>query len=269
MDTLDLIEDGGDLVVDFEALDTKLATSDVLYLNTPQNPSGKVFDGDWLRAVIRYCEERDIFVLLDDIYHRLVFDGRRAVHGFDCTARAVDEAKVVVLNGVSKQYAMTGFRIGWAVANRTLIEAMTNIQGHETSGPSVLLQHAAVGAINGLQSPVEGLRATLENNRNVLMAELQAFEGVVIAKRNRGLNSSFTVRKISHGEGVERVFPLHSPRIDSVELVRRGDASPSELVDAAIARIEKLNPEFIIERFAGEVPEDLWDDDGLVSLEIR
>ena len=77
---------------------------------------------------------------------------------------------------------MTGFRIGWAVGNRRLIEAMTNIQGHETSGPSVLLQHAAVGAINGLQSPVEGLRATLENNRNVLMAELEAFEGVSIEK---------------------------------------------------------------------------------------
>lgn len=52
---------------------------------------------------------------------------------------------------------------------------------------------------------------------------LQAFEGVVIAKRNRGLNSSFTVRKISHGEGVERVFQTHSPLIRGIEVKRRGD----------------------------------------------
>ena len=64
---------------------------------------------------------------------------------------------------------MTGFRIGWAVANRKLIEVMTNIQGHQTSGPSVLLQKAAVGALNGIQSSIENLRVTLENNRNIMM----------------------------------------------------------------------------------------------------
>ncbi len=58
---------------------------------------------------------------------------------------------------------------------------------------------------------------------------VQAFEGVCIAKKNRGLNSAFTVRKISYGEGVERVFPLYSPRIDSIELVRRGDVRRAKL----------------------------------------
>lgn len=58
---------------------------------------------------------------------------------------------------------------------------------------------------------------------------LQAFEGVVIAKRNRGLNSSFTVRKISHGEGVERVFQTYSPVVDSIEVKRRGDVRRAKL----------------------------------------
>jgi large subunit ribosomal protein L19 len=58
---------------------------------------------------------------------------------------------------------------------------------------------------------------------------LQAFEGVCIARKNRGLNSSFTVRKISYNEGVERIFPLYSPRIDSIELVRRGDVRRAKL----------------------------------------
>jgi aspartate aminotransferase len=77
---------------------------------------------------------------------------------------------------------MTGFRIGWAVGNKKLIEAMANIQGHQTSGPSVLLQKAAVGAIMGIQSGVESLRATLENNRNILIDLLRSFEGVKVHK---------------------------------------------------------------------------------------
>jgi large subunit ribosomal protein L19 len=58
---------------------------------------------------------------------------------------------------------------------------------------------------------------------------IQAFEGVVIARRNRGWNSSFTVRKISHGEGVERVFPLYSPLVDSIVVKRRGDVRRAKL----------------------------------------
>ncbi len=64
-----------------------------------------------------------------------------------------------------------------------------------------------------------------EGNRE----RLQAFEGVVIAKRNRGLNSSFTVRKISHGEGVERVFQTFSPLVDSIKVKRRGDVRRAKL----------------------------------------
>ena len=82
-----------------------------------------------------------------------------------------------------------------------------------------------------------------EGNRE----RLQAFEGVVIAKRNRGLNSSFTVRKISHGEGVERVFQTYSPLIDSIVVKRRGDVRRAKLHylrgrEGKSARIkEKLN----------------------------
>ncbi|MGE5429733.1 MAG: aminotransferase class I/II-fold pyridoxal phosphate-dependent enzyme, partial [Syntrophomonadaceae bacterium] len=71
---------------------------------------------------------------------------------------------------------------GWAVASKKLIEAMTNIQGHQTSGPSVVLQQAAVGALNGVQSSVESLRCTLENNRNVMIDQLNSFEGIRVTK---------------------------------------------------------------------------------------
>jgi aspartate aminotransferase len=89
---------------------------------------------------------------------------------------------VIVVNGVSKLYGMTGFRIGWTVANRELVRILTNVQGQITTTVSVLLQAAAEGALTGLQSHIDALRLTLENNRNVMMQELRSFSGVKITQ---------------------------------------------------------------------------------------
>jgi len=117
---------------------------------------------------------------MDEIYHKLVFDGIKVPNPYDYVSKDFETSKLILINGVSKVYAMTGFRIGWAVANKKLIKVMSNIQGHQTSGPSILLQKAAVGALNGIQSPIESLRCTLENNRNVLMEQLKTIDGLKI-----------------------------------------------------------------------------------------
>ena len=152
----------------------------MVILNSPNNPSGAVYPAEFVSDVVEFCEDRGLYLMMDDIYHRLLFDGQKPVNCYDYAKDRSDNSKLIVINGVSKQYAMTGFRIGWVVANRNLVEVMTNIQGHETSGPSALLQHAAVGAINGIQSSVDNMRMTLENNRNVLMEQLRSFDGVHI-----------------------------------------------------------------------------------------
>jgi len=147
-------------------------------INSPNNPSGAMYSEEFIADIVQFCERRGLYLIMDDIYHRLIFDGRKLINCYDYAQDTGENSKLVVINGVSKQYAMTGFRVGWAVANKKLIEVMANIQGHQTSGPSVLLQHAAVGAINGVQSSVEALRLTLENNRNVMMEYLNSFDGV-------------------------------------------------------------------------------------------
>ena len=151
-------------------------------INSPNNPSGAMYSEEFIADIVELCEKRDLYLIMDDIYHRLIFDNKRPINCYNYAKDLSENSKLIVINGVSKQYAMTGFRIGWAVANKKLIETMTNIQGHQTSGPSVLLQKAAVGALNGLQSSVENLRVTLENNRNVMIDYLKSFEGVKVAK---------------------------------------------------------------------------------------
>ena len=151
-------------------------------INSPNNPTGAMYSKEFISDIVYYCEKKDLYLIMDDIYHRLIFDGKKPINCYQFAKKQGENSKLILINGVSKQYAMTGFRIGWAVANKKLIEAMTNIQGHQTSGPSVLLQKAAVGAINGIQSSVESLRLTLENNRDVMLAMLNSFEGVRVTK---------------------------------------------------------------------------------------
>ena len=153
-----------------------------IIINSPNNPTGVVYSDEFIKSIVEFCEEKGIYLIMDDIYNRLVFGGRKPANCYKYLKSSIDESKLILINGVSKQYAMTGFRIGLTVANRKLIEIMTNIQSHQTSGPSVILQVAAVGAINGIQSSVESLRTTLENNTNVMMEQLNAFTGIRATK---------------------------------------------------------------------------------------
>lgn len=165
--------------------DIELAVSSytkAIIINSPNNPSGVVFSDEFLAEIVDFCERKRIYLIMDDIYHKLVFDGKRATPAYEFTKRDLESSMVVVVNGVSKLYGMTGFRVGWVVANRKLVEIMTNVQAQTTSCTSVVLQSAAEGALTGMQSVVENLRMTFENNRNVIMQELKSFNDIKVIK---------------------------------------------------------------------------------------
>ena len=149
-----------------------------LIVNSPNNPSGAMFSEEFLAQVVEFCEKKNIYLIMDDIYHKLVFSGRKWLPAYKFTHKDVEAAKIIVINGIAKAYGMTGFRIGWCIANRKLVEVMTNVQSQITSCTALVSQAAAEGALNGLQSVVDALRLTIENNRDVMMTELGAFTGV-------------------------------------------------------------------------------------------
>ncbi|NOY87933.1 MAG: pyridoxal phosphate-dependent aminotransferase [FCB group bacterium] len=151
-----------------------------IIINSPNNPSGAVYSEDFIAEIVEFCEKKDIYLIMDDIYQKLVFDGKVAVPCYKYAKDNSDSSKLIVINGVSKMYAMTGFRIGWTIANRKIITAMINVAAQNTSCPSIVSQAAATGALNGVQSSVESLRLTLENNRNIMVNELKSFSGVKI-----------------------------------------------------------------------------------------
>ena len=154
-----------------------------IILNSPNNPSGVVYSEDFVAGVVELCEKRSLYLIMDDTYNRLIFDRRAPTNCYRYAGiHNIDSSKLVVINCVSKMYAMTGFRIGWAVGNRQLIRAMTNIQSQETSGPAAPSQWAAVGALNGVQSCIDALRMALENSRDVMVTHLSTLPGIRVTK---------------------------------------------------------------------------------------
>lgn len=153
-----------------------------IIVNSPNNPSGVVYSEEFIAEIVEFCERRGIYLILDDIYHKLVFDGKRAPLGYSYTTKDLENSHLIVVNGVSKLYGMTGFRIGWVVAPRKMIEVMINLQAQTTSNASVISQAAAEGALTGVQSVVENLRLTIQNNRDVMLEELNAFTGIRLTK---------------------------------------------------------------------------------------
>lgn len=162
----------------FEEIERAVTSSTrAIIVNSPNNPSGAIYPDELIAKIADLCKKKGIFMICDDIYHKLTFDGNVATPAYAFTKDDIENSNIIVVNGVAKLYGMTGFRVGWVVAPRELIRVMTNVIAQTTSCVSPIAQAAAEGALNGLQSVVESLRLQIENNRNVLLQEMKSFKG--------------------------------------------------------------------------------------------
>ena len=169
----------GTFIPRFEDIQKAVTSSTrAIIMNSPNNPSGMIYPPELIEELVGLCEGRGIFLICDDIYHKLTFDGNKAYPAYHFTKKDVENSHIIVVNGVAKLYGMTGFRIGWVVAPRKLVRVMTNVTAQTTSGVSPVSQAAAEGALNGLQSVVEALRLHIQNNRDVLLQEFKTFNGI-------------------------------------------------------------------------------------------
>lgn len=149
-----------------------------IIVNSPNNPSGEVYSDEFISNIVDFCERRGIYLIMDDIYHKLVFDQRKWVPAYNYSHKDIESTSIIVVNGVAKLYGMTGFRIGWTIANRRLVSVMNNVQAQTTSCTSPVMQAAAEGALSGMQNIVENLRLLFQNNRDVIIQELKSFNGI-------------------------------------------------------------------------------------------
>lgn len=151
--------------------------SRLIIFNSPSNPTGMVYSRSEMEALARVVEKKkDLFLISDEIYEHITFEGKHeSMASFDFISD-----RVITLNGVSKGYAMTGWRIGYIGAPIWLAKAVTKLQGQFTSGVSSISQRAALAAIQSDDGPRKEMRDAFLKRRDLICGLLMEIEGMKI-----------------------------------------------------------------------------------------
>src|SRR5437868_536644 len=154
-------------------------------MNTPGNPTGAVYTREELQAITDVAAEEDIYILSDEIYEKLVYDDAMHVSIGSLSKEAYD--LTITINGFSKSYAMTGWRLGYLAAPEAVAKAVDSIQSHTTSNPSSFSQHGALAALKGDQQPLADMREEFDMRRNYMFDRISK---IPKDRKSTRLNSS-------------------------------------------------------------------------------
>jgi len=147
-----------------------------IIINSPSNPTGSAYSEEELRELLDIIVDKEIYIISDDIYSKIIYDDYKFINALMLYPEYKD--KIIIATGVSKTYAMTGWRIGFTGANKNIISAMSKIQGQSTSNPTSIAQYAALAAIKGDQSFIANMLEEFNKRRNYIVNELNTIEGV-------------------------------------------------------------------------------------------
>lgn len=152
----------------------------LLILNNPSNPTGMFYNKDELQALADICVKHDLYIMSDEIYYGLLYDNKE----FTSVASLSEDIKerTIIVNGVSKSYAMTGWRIGYTASNKQLAKIMANFLSHSTSAPSTISQFAAIEALTGDQSSIKVMHDEFEKRRDYIVERMNKIPGVSCIK---------------------------------------------------------------------------------------
>lgn len=181
-----------------------------IIINTPNNPTGATYDYTRLKELGELAVEKDFYIISDEVYEKLVYDKAEHI----CIASISDEIKekTVVVNGLSKAYAMTGWRLGFSAAPKEISRAMNTIQGHVTSAANAITQKAALEALTGDQKSVECMRVSFDERRKYIIEKLNSMENVTCMNSTGAFyvmpNMSYFYGKTYNGTKIKDSFDI-------------------------------------------------------------
>ncbi|MBD0267936.1 MAG: pyridoxal phosphate-dependent aminotransferase [Cyanobacteria bacterium Co-bin8] len=145
-------------------------------LNSPSNPTGMIYSPEEIRALAEVVVEADIWVVSDEIYEKILYDGASHLSIGAVSPEAYD--RTLVSNGFAKAYSMTGWRVGYLAGPIPVIKALTTIQSHATSNVCTFAQYGAIAALRGPQDCVETMRLAFAERRQVIIDRIKAIPGL-------------------------------------------------------------------------------------------
>jgi aspartate/methionine/tyrosine aminotransferase len=187
----------------------------VLLFNSPSNPTGAVYSREEVEAIGRWLVEHELWVLTDEIYEHLVYDGLETASLPVAVPELAD--RCIVVNGVAKTYAMTGWRVGWLIGPGDVVKAATNLQSHATSNVSNVAQRAALAAVAGDLSAVAEMKTAFDRRRRTIVSMLGDIDGVVCPEPKGAFYAYPSVKGLL-GREVGGVTPQTSAELAEVVL---------------------------------------------------
>lgn len=163
-----------------------------LVLCTPSNPTGAAYEAKDLRALADVAAKHDFWIIVDEIYAQLVYGGFKQVSILEVAPEL--KHRIIIVDGVSKTYAMTGFRIGWMLAPEHVAKECDKVQGQATTNPTTTAQYAALAALRGPQEPIESMRAAFEVRRSLVVNGLNAIPGISCRMPEGAFYAFFSVK---------------------------------------------------------------------------
>lgn len=225
-------------------------------LCTPSNPTGTAYGEKELREILEVLEPHDAWLIVDEIYAELVYDGFKNV-SVTTIAREMKRIsdRIILIDGVSKSYAMTGWRIGWSIAPKEVAAACDVVQGQSTTNPTAAAQHAALAALTGPQDDVEKMRDAFQKRRDAMVSGLNSLSGVTCRKPEGAFYAFADVRGLYgldyNGKPIENdndvsMFFLEKARVASVGggpfgapgFIRFSYATNEDRINAGIASMK-------------------------------
>jgi len=149
----------------------------VLLFVSPSNPTGAVYSPEQTAQIGAWAEKHGLWVISDEIYQNLTYDGQRAASIVEAVPALAD--RTILVNGVAKTYAMTGWRVGWMIGPKDAIAGAGNLQSHLSSNVSNISQRAAIAALTGPQDAVATMREAFDRRRKLIQSGLDAIDGIV------------------------------------------------------------------------------------------
>ncbi len=243
-----LRETGGEWKVDLDRLFDALGDgAKALFINSPNNPTGWMAERDELEAIFTFCRAHGIWMVCDDVYARLVFDGRRLAPSV--IELAEPEDRVIIINSFSKSWNMTGWRLGWITAPPDLLLSMAKLTEYNIAGPTTFVQHAGIVALRDGEAHVERSRAAFEKRRDLVYRRLAALNRIGMVKPKGAFYAFFSVegerdslalaKRLLHDAGVGLAPGTAFGDVGEGYLRLCFAASPA-LLNEAIDRLERV-----------------------------
>ena len=151
-----------------------------IIINSPNNPTGTVYSIEELKEIAEFAKKHDLIIISDEIYEKLIYDGKKHVSVASLSEDAYN--RTIVINGFSKSYAMTGWRLGYAAGNAEVIKLMTSVQSHVTSNANSIAQYAGVEALNGPKDEIEKMVGKFEERRNLMIDRIKNITGLSVIR---------------------------------------------------------------------------------------